>query len=338
MGAVVKGEAYLGIDIGGLSLKGIRLEGDGRISLRRSVPTPAAGGAGAVLAALGDLVAGLMEPGPVAAIGAGTPGGVGQDGRISGDAANIPGWIGTDLRAALAGFARADIPIEIRNDGNLAAYAEWAIRGAASECLLFIGMGTGIGGGFVERGSILSGRDDMAVEIGHVVVFPDGRPCACGVRGCGEAYASGPSIARIASERAMEGRFDDSALARNIRSGIAIEAKHVYEAFASGDSLALAVDGMVIETLARLCATGIALFAPDCVVLGGGVMRGAAHLPAEVARRTRGLVYESAYRGTRFEAAACGHEAGLVGAALFGARGRIGGEALFRLAGRAFSV
>lgn len=190
----------------------------------------------------------------------------------------------------------------------------------------------------VERGRILSGVDDMAVEIGHIIAFPEGRLCACGIRGCGEAYASGPSIARIAMETARSAEMDDSRLALGIRGGALVEARDVYEAFASGDPLAVSVDEIVIETLARLCATGIAMYAPDCVVLGGGVMRGAAHLPGEVARRTRSKVYESAYRRVRFEAAACGHEAGLLGSALFGARGLIGEPELFSLAAKAFSA
>lgn len=334
--------AFLGIDIGGQSIKGVRLERDGTVSARETRVTPAREGAVAVLSALGDLAAALARQGPVAAIGAGTPGGVDADGTIVGDAANIPGWAGTNLHDAFGaigaiGAAGSPVPLRVRNDGNLAAYAEWTARSGASECLLFVGLGTGIGGGYVERGNLLSGMHDMAVEIGHVVAFPGGRSCACGIRGCGEAYASGPSIARLAEEMAAD---FDTGLSREIgawkAAGRAADAAMVYRAFAAGDALARAVDGIAAEALARVCASAIAMLAPDCVVLGGGVMRGAGHLVAEVAAKTRTMVYASAWEGTRFEAACCGHEAGLLGAALFGAAAVAGPEDLFRLAGRLF--
>ncbi|MDP3176861.1 MAG: ROK family protein, partial [Spirochaetaceae bacterium] len=166
------GQAYLGVDIGGQSIKGFRLEADGTVSLRSVRPTPAARGAGAVLAALGELLTELDAPGPAVAVGVGTPGGVDAVGRIAGVAVKIPGWKGVELAAEVARLARA--PAFVRNDGNLAAYAEWAVRLGSSKALLFVGLGTGIGGGFIEDGRILGGVDDKAVEIGHVIVYPEG--------------------------------------------------------------------------------------------------------------------------------------------------------------------
>jgi len=127
--------AYIGLDIGGQSIKGFRLEADGSVSARGSRPTPASSGAAAVLDVVAEVLAGLGTAGAPAAVGVGTPGGIDAAGRIAGEAANIPGWMGTDLRAAVE--AAADAPAFVRNDGNLAAYAEWAARGGAARALLF---------------------------------------------------------------------------------------------------------------------------------------------------------------------------------------------------------
>ncbi len=330
--------AFIGLDIGGQSVKGFRLERDGRVSARASRPTPASLGSAAVLAVAEGLIAELHAPGLVAAVGAGTPGGVDRSGRIVGEAANIEGWQGTDLGAALSRAAGA--PASVRNDGNLAAYAEWAARGGASghagargsRALLFVGLGTGIGGGYIEDGCILGGVDDKAVEIGHAIVYPEGRLCVCGRRGCVEAYASGPSIGRLAVELAPG---FDTALARAARGASAINAREVYDALALGDELAAAAHTVAAEALARSIGLALAFLAPDTVVLGGGVLAGAKRLIADVERLAPGYVYGSASEGVRFEGALLGPEAGLLGAALYGASSALSREELLDLAAAA---
>jgi glucokinase len=329
--------AYLGLDIGGQSIKGFRLEGDGSISSRSTRVTPASSGAQAVLEAIVEVVIELRSGGNVASVGVGTPGGVDPEGRIVGEAANIAGWRGVPLAAAVSRAAGA--PAQVRNDGNLAAYAEWAVRGSsgdarggASKALLFVGLGTGIGGGYIEDGRIVSGVDDKALEIGHVVVYPNGRPCACGRSGCVEAYAAGPSIGRLAVEMAL--RFE-SALARDARAGEAINAREVYAALARGDELAKEVHAIAAEALSRVVAMALAFLAPDTVVLGGGVLAGAKSLVSDVAALAPRYVYAAASDGVSFERALLGPEAGLLGAALYGASGSLSRAELFELSSRA---
>jgi glucokinase len=333
--------AFLGLDIGGQSVKGLRLEREGRVSRRAAMPTPASSGAEAVLSVVAAVLRELCVNGSVATVGAGTPGGVDGSGRIVGDAANISGWKGVDLRSAIS--RATGVPAFVRNDGNLAAYAEWAVRGGASgragargsRALLFVGLGTGVGGGYIEEGRILGGVDDKALEIGHVIVYPEGRKCACGRSGCVEAYASGPSIGRLAVE--MASRFD-SPLARVACSGAEINAREVYEAFAMEDELATAVNLVAEEALSRAIGQALAFLAPDTVVLGGGVLAGATRLVADVAKLAPRYVYTAASDGVRFEAALLGTEAGLLGAALYGASTVLSREELFVLAGRVVST
>lgn len=326
---------YAGLDIGGQSIKGIVVDESGRVREERSMPTPASEGARAVLAAIGAVVEGLSGAGRLSSVGVGTPGGVDERGVIVGMAANISGWYGTGLGEAIASMAKA--PCSVRNDGNIAAYAEWAARKGGSKCLLFLGLGTGIGGGYIEDGRIMGGRDDRAVEIGHVIVEPNGRTCACRVDGCAEAYASGPSIGRLAmalgrGEDARLGSlanaawtggaapaFAGSPLAARALSGELLNAREVYQAYAAGDPLAVAVDAIAAEALARAVSIGLAVLAPDTVVLGGGVIAGAPHLPARIAALAPSHVYADAWKHCSFEAARLSHRAGLLGAALYGA-------------------
>lgn len=340
---------YAGLDIGGQSIKGVVVDEAGRVREERSTPTPAAEGARAVLGAVGEVVGGLSRAGRLSSVGVGTPGGVDERGVIVGMAANISGWYGTGLGEAIASMTKA--PCSVRNDGNIAAYAEWAARKGNSKCLLFLGLGTGIGGGYIEDGRIMGGRDDRAIEIGHVVVEPNGRTCACGVDGCAEAYASGPSIGRLAmalgrGEDARLGSlaravsasaawaggasgtlgasgaaptFPGSPLAARALAGDLLNAREVYQAYAAGDPLAVAVDAIAAEALARAVSIGLAVLAPDTVVLGGGVIAGAPHLPARVAALAPALVYADAWKHCAFEPARLSHRAGLLGSALYGA-------------------
>ena len=338
-------DLFAGLDIGGQSIKGIVVDADGAVTAESSRTTPATSGAEAVLAAVSEVVGELAGTGCLRSVGVGTPGGIDAQGTIVGMSANIAGWYGTRLGSEISAMS-GGAPCWVRNDGSIAAYAEWAVRGGRTKHLLFLGMGTGIGGGYIEDGRVLGGRDDRAIEVGHFVIEPRGRRCACGTLGCSEAYASGPSIGRIAaalargedaglgsigtaaaevlfgrkaSERDYTLFVQNSALAARIRAGEPVNAREVYEAYASGDSLGIFADAVMVESLARTAATAMALLAPDLVVFGGGVIRGAPHIPARVAALVPGFTYRDAWRTCGFERAVLSHRAGVLGAAWYGA-------------------
>ncbi len=340
---------FAGLDIGGQSIKGIVLDGAGNIRAQVSRPTPSKDGAKAVLATIRATIAELAQVGTIIAVGVGTPGGVDGDGTVVGMSANIQGWYGTRLGREISAMAKA--PCRVRNDGNMAAYAEWAVRRGSSKALLFMGLGTGIGGGYVEEGRILGGCDDRALEIGHFIIEPEGRECVCGIMGCSEAYASGPSIGRIARALALGedarlgslaaacnltsfGSFERSPLAIHARKGLPINAKEVYDAYAQGDPLARGVDAIATMALARTAATALALLAPDMVAIGGGVIAGADHLASAVGNLVQELLYSDGWRTCRFESARLSQRAGLLGAA-FHAASLVGEISdVFALAGR----
>lgn len=186
---------------------------------------------------------------------------------------HVPGWEETPLRAWLE--AEFGVPAAVDNDANVAALGEWRY-GAGQGCrsLLYVTVSTGIGGGWVLDGRIYSGADGMAGEIGHMVVRPGGAACVCGKRGCLEAEACGPAIARLARERLTQQPDAAGALlALTYGRPEAITGELVARAAQAGDRLA----GEVLAHAAGMLGFGIGaainLMNPELVVLGGGVTK-----------------------------------------------------------------
>jgi glucokinase len=185
-------DAVLALDVGGTKLAAGIVDRSGRLLARAARPTPVAGDADEVLDALVEMASEIATGGEVAC-------GVGCGGPMSrgGDAVsplNIPVWRDFPLRRRLT--ERVGVDVHIDNDAKALALAEgW--RGGARGVRDYVAMvvSTGVGGGIVLEGELLDGADGNAGHIGHVIVEPDGRPCACGARGCLEAEASGTAIA-----------------------------------------------------------------------------------------------------------------------------------------------
>jgi glucokinase len=181
----------LAVDVGGTKLAAGRVDDSGQLLARAATLTPPGGDAEAIFAAVVDVVD-QVRSGAEAACGVGSGGPMREQGRYL-SPLNIPGWRDFPLRARLEEHLQLDVAVD--NDAKALALGEgW--RGAARGVSDFIAMvvSTGVGGGIVLDGRLLDGHDGNAGHIGHVIVEPDGRPCACGARGCLEAEASGTGI------------------------------------------------------------------------------------------------------------------------------------------------
>lgn len=197
--AALSADLVLAVDIGGTKLAAGLVDRDGDLVASVRSPTPQGAAAEELWEALAGLVREAVHKAPpgavVVACGVGTGGPMEPDGE-SVSPLNIGGWRGFPLRRRLAEMT--GLPTFVDNDAKALALAEgW--RGAATGRCNFIAMvvSTGIGGGIVLDGRLLDGRLGNAGHIGHVIVVPDGRSCACGGRGCLEAEASGLSIAAM---------------------------------------------------------------------------------------------------------------------------------------------
>ncbi|HEY3943325.1 MAG TPA: ROK family protein [Acidimicrobiales bacterium] len=185
------GGLCLAVDIGGTKLAAGLVDPVGKLERMAQVPTPVSPDPGVVWAALAGLVAPLAPAAVVCGVGCGGPMARGGD-EVS--PLNIPGWHGFPLRRRLGELT--GLPTFVDNDAKALALAEgWvgAARGRPDYVAMVVS--TGVGGGIVSGGALLDGRTGNAGHIGHVVVEPQGRPCACGGRGCLEAEASGSAIA-----------------------------------------------------------------------------------------------------------------------------------------------
>ncbi len=198
------GPFVLAVDIGGTKMEVGIVDGDGRILVRERTATPVSTDPERIFAALRRTVTDVLAASPVppstCGVGCGGPMAAGGE-DVS--PLNIHGWRRFPLRARLADLVGVDVAVD--NDAKALALGEgWtgAARGAADYLALVVS--TGVGGGVVLDGRLLDGSGGNAGHIGHVVVEPDGRPCACGGRGCLEAEVSGTAIAAVTGRPAAE--------------------------------------------------------------------------------------------------------------------------------------
>jgi glucokinase len=190
--------SVLAVDIGGTKLDVGVVDASGSIVRRERVATPVDD----PWPALASLVERVQAGDGVRAIGVGCGGPMSPGGETV-SPLNIGGWRDFALRASLNELTGVDVFVD--NDAKALALGEGWV-GAARDCRNFIAMvvSTGVGGGIVLDGRLLDGATDNAGHIGHVIVEPDGAPCACGARGCLEAEASGPSIERASGRPASQ--------------------------------------------------------------------------------------------------------------------------------------
>jgi glucokinase len=181
---------YLAVDIGGTKLAAAVVDADGKVVVRDRVATPQRD----VWPALERLILRVMAatPAPLIAVGAGC-GGPHDVGSNTVSPLHIPTLVDFDLVRALS--ETTSLPAFVDNDAKALTLGEaWCGAGRGEMNMVGVVVGTGVGGGILSNGRMLQGRLGNAGHIGHIVVEPDGRPCACGGVGCLEAYACGPAI------------------------------------------------------------------------------------------------------------------------------------------------
>lgn len=191
----------LGIDIGGTKIAGGIVDAaTGAVLMEDRVSTLAHEGGAAVLARALSLAVRLREAARSKGIGEPVGVGVGAGGQIDPDAGIVvaatnvlPGWVGTKLRATFE--ERLSLPTRVDNDVNALAAGEarWG-AGRYARNVVFLALGTGVGGALIVGGRLHHGARGAGGEPGHLILVPDGLPCTCGGRGCLEQYTSGPAL------------------------------------------------------------------------------------------------------------------------------------------------
>ena len=161
---------------------------------------------------------------------------------------------------------RLNVKTVLTNDANAAAIGEMMFGGAKGmKNFIFITLGTGLGSGIVVNGEMVYGHDSFAGEIGHVIMFPDGRQCGCGRKGCLETYCSATGIKRTYSDLLMS-HHDKS----NLQARVA-DAKYIYDKAIAGDKDAIAAFNYTGEILGLALANSVAYTSPEAIFLFGGL-------------------------------------------------------------------
>lgn len=186
---------------------------------------------------------------------------------------HVAGWENIPLRARLENEFQTRIAMD--NDANAAALGETRF-GAGKGCssILYITVSTGVGGGWILNGEIYHGATELAGEIGHVVIDPQGPPCVCGRRGCVEQLACGPAIARIARERMTREPARGDLLRAQIQNDLSqVTALQVNKAALAGDGLAREIMRDAASALGFALGNVICLMNPERIIIGGGVSK-----------------------------------------------------------------
>jgi glucokinase len=315
--------ALVGVDVGGTKTAAMVVSGDGRVRGRAVFPTDVTGPAntlaGIVEAIRQALADAQLRLGHVAAVGLGIPGRVDPQTGIVRQAVNL-GW-----REAPAGEWLVEVlgvPCMLENDVRAAALGVQRYYGSAAiRHLAYVSIGTGISAGLILQGRLYTGAHGMAGEIGHVVVEPHGRRCACGSQGCLETVAAGPAIARLGREAVEAGR--ETSL-RRVRP---LGAESIYRAAAEGDAVALEIADCVGRYLGQALQGLVMAYDVERVILGGGVSRSGEAFLQPVRRELERQRQASALAREMLGADLIGRlppdcEAGLWGAIALAERGR----------------
>lgn len=266
---------YLGIDTGGTGIKFVVTDAGGAVVFDGEVPTDPTS-ASESMDRLADAVAGYLPR--LAGVGMACAGIIDPIKGTLGRSPNLPGWQDTELRERVS-QPLGGLPVALANDVNGALYGEFR-HGAGKGCssLIMIALGTGVGGGVVLDGKLVTGSHNGAGEIGHIMLDPAGPLCSCGNRGCLEAYAGSGGILqearRLAASQEASIEFKDfvqkhgTQLTTRLLTGLADQ----------GDPTAISLFAWAGVRLGQAVGNLINILDPDRIIIGGGVARAGDHI------------------------------------------------------------
>lgn len=257
----------LGIDIGGTSVKFGIVDENFSILDQTSIPTLANRPSEALIADIVAAAKPLIAAYQPATVGIGSPGSIDPNAGVVLRAGNLP-FRNVPLAALLE--EALELPVYLENDANCALIAE-VTAGVCQGCrdALILTIGTGIGGAILIDGKIYYGHNLLAGELGHFVIHHGGRPCACGMKGCFEQYASATALVRSAEEAIREA--PESILAKMASSGI--EGRTVFAALEQGCPVAEKVFTEYVSYFADGLNSLNFIFQPQKIVLAGGIAK-----------------------------------------------------------------
>ena len=303
-----------GVDIGGTTVKLGLFDEKGELLDKWEIPTDKTDKGKNIVGDVCDSIKSKISErgitaGDVMGVGVGAPGAVDEDGVMTGGAVNL-GWDVFNLRTTME--EKLDgIKVVAGNDANVAAYGEMLKGGGKGhKNVVAVTLGTGVGGGVIIGGRLITGATGAAGEIGHIRVDDEETlKCNCGHTGCLEQFASATGIARLAKRRL---EADDKASV--LRSAEVLDAKAVFDAVKAGDEVAIEIAKEFGRYLGKGLASVADVVNPEVFVIGGGVSKAGEILLSFVEPEFEKYVFPPC-KGAKFALAELGNDAGIYGCA-----------------------
>ncbi len=316
---------YIGVDLGGTNIAVGVVDENHKIVKKASTPTLPERGAEAIVKDMARLAEGLVKDcgltlDDIASVGIASPGIANRATGIVEYSCNLP-----FDNFHMADVFKSFLPVKavyVENDANAAALAE-ALAGAAkgTRDSVMITLGTGVGGGIIIDGKIISGFNAAGGELGHIVIERNGRQCGCGRRGCWETYSSATGLANMTREKVNELMLKKipSVMVDEYQANGRVSARTAFDAMRKGDKAGQEVVDEYISYLACGIANIINIFQPEVLSIGGGICNEKNYLlDPLVAIVDREQYTRDNARKTVVKIAEMGNDAGIVGAAGLG--------------------
>ena len=303
-----------GVDLGGTTVKIGLFSIEGQLQDKWEIPTRTENHGAEILSDIAASIQSRMDTGhlskeQVTGIGIGVPGPVLNENIVQG-CVNL-GW--GNVRVADELSALTGLKVKAANDANVAALGEqWQGGGKGFQNLVMFTLGTGVGGGIIQNGRIISGANGAAGEIGHMVIVDSDEvvgTCGCGHRGCLEQVASATGIVNLTEKKLAECSQDSV-----LREISPLTAKDVLDAAKAGDALAEQAAENMMQQLGRAAAYIACVVNPDIFVIGGGVSKAGEYLIEGISRYYKDYAFHAS-ADTKFALASLGNDAGMIGAA-----------------------
>ncbi len=298
-----------GVDLGGTTVKLAYFDETGNLLHKWEILTRTQDGGKYILPDIAQAVNAYIQKENIAksdllGIGIGVPGPVNHQGVVN-KCINL-GWGVFNIAQELSQLT--GLPVKAGNDATVAALGEcWKGGGQGFSNMVFVTLGTGVGGGIVIEGQALHGAHGSGAEIGHMVINREETlPCNCGNFGCVEQYCSATGIVRMAKEALQEGTSSLSGIEN-------LTCKDVFDAGKAGDALALQVLNRFYNCLGEAVANICSVVNPEAVVIGGGVSRAGQMILDGIREPFLRHVFHAA-RNVTFALATLGNDAGAYGA------------------------
>ena len=301
-----------GVDLGGTTVKMGLFDTEGNVLTKWEIPTVKDQGGKHILPDIAEAIKKNMAENnitkeDVIGVGIGVPGPVDKDGVIY-KAANL-GWGVFSVRNTLSDLLDG-IKVEAGNDANVAALGEmWKGGGKGHKNMVAVTLGTGVGGGIIIDGKILTGSTGAGGEIGHIHVEDnETESCGCGNKGCLEQYTSATGVVRLAKRRLAE---DDKT---SVLRDEDVNSKTVWDAVKISDSVAIEIANTFGKYLGKGLAAVAGVVNPEIFVIGGGVSKAGEILIDYIKPSYQKYVFNGS-REVKFALATLGNDAGIYGAA-----------------------